>query len=382
MASTQIQAFALGAGANVMSPTAYAALAAVSTGYESGIAQSIQFNTTLRQAAFMSAALANFLVAEGITQNDDGNISGAVANIQQAIKQLTGSPTTFAGGTTTGTANAQVLATVTPTGWALTNGYTIIATAGYTNTGATTFDGPDGTIQTVKKLSGSSYVALTGGEFQATVNFSLTWNSTANAYIISATPTLGALAYLNIGANLANEGSGNLITTAGVPSGAVLDFAGSSVPTYYLLCYGQAVSRTTYAALFSAIGTTYGTGDGSTTFNLPDCRGRVIAGQDNMGGTAANRITNAVSAITGTTLGAAGGDQNVQLHTHGVSDPGHNHSYTFGGNGAAAGSPNYTCGAGANTTGTSTTGITIQNYGTGSSANVQPTMIMNKIIKT
>ena len=81
----------------------------------------------------------------------------------------------------------------------------------------------------------------------------------------------------------------NAVTTAKVepdiaqslaPTGSILDFAGSSAPPGWLLCQGQAVSRSTYAALFAVIGTTYGTGNGSTTFNLPDYRGRVSAGWD------------------------------------------------------------------------------------------------------
>lgn len=62
------------------------------------------------------------------------------------------------------------------------------------------------------------------------------------------------------------------------PTGAVIGFAGSSAPSGWLLCDGSAVSRTTYADLFTAIGTSYGVGDGSTTFNLPDLRGRVPVG--------------------------------------------------------------------------------------------------------
>ena len=76
-------------------------------------------------------------------------------------------------------------------------------------------------------------------------------------------------------------------TVGGIPSGAVLPFAGTAAPAGWLLCYGQAVSRTTYAALFNALGTAYGAGDGSTTFNLPDLRGRVPGGKDDMGGVAA-----------------------------------------------------------------------------------------------
>lgn len=62
------------------------------------------------------------------------------------------------------------------------------------------------------------------------------------------------------------------IETSKLPAGSVIAFAGSSAPTGYLDCDGSAVSRTTYADLFAAIGTTWGVGDGSTTFNLPDGR--------------------------------------------------------------------------------------------------------------
>lgn len=83
----------------------------------------------------------------------------------------------------------------------------------------------------------------------------------------------------------------------GMPSGATLPYAGPTAPTGWLLCDGSAVSRTTYPTLFAAIGTTWGAGDGSTTFNVPDMRGRVPAGRDDMGGTAASRLN---VTLTGT----------------------------------------------------------------------------------
>ncbi len=69
-------------------------------------------------------------------------------------------------------------------------------------------------------------------------------------------------------------------STDAVPTGTVDAFAGSTAPTGYLLCDGSVISRTTYADLFSVIGTTYGTGDGSATFKLPDLRGEFIRGVD------------------------------------------------------------------------------------------------------
>lgn len=84
------------------------------------------------------------------------------------------------------------------------------------------------------------------------------------------------------------------------------------------MCYGQTVSRTTYAVLFAVIGTTYGAGDGSSTFALPDMRGRTIAGVDNMGGSDASRLDWA------NTLGTTGGTQTHTLATTEI--PAHLHS--------------------------------------------------------
>ena len=78
-----------------------------------------------------------------------------------------------------------------------------------------------------------------------------------------------------------------------VPVGVVLPFAGSSAPTsLYLLCDGAAVSRTTYAALFSILSTAYGSGDGTTTFNVPDLRGRLPVGLNSGGAAEVNALGN------------------------------------------------------------------------------------------
>lgn len=107
-----------------------------------------------------------------------------------------------------------------------------------------------------------------------------------------------------------------------LPSGALMPFAGSAAPTGWLLCAGQAVSRSTYADLFAAIGTTYGTGDGSTTFNLPDLRGRIPVGLDNMNGVDAGRLDVA------NTLGGTGGEQKHVLTESEM--PSHEHAFPSG----------------------------------------------------
>jgi microcystin-dependent protein len=98
-----------------------------------------------------------------------------------------------------------------------------------------------------------------------------------------------------------------------VKTGTIVAWAHSTVPAGWLECYGQAISRTTYSELYAAIGTTYGVGDGSTTFNLPDMRGRSIFGEDDMGGSSADRITTAGAGFDGDTLGGTGGAETVTL---------------------------------------------------------------------
>jgi microcystin-dependent protein len=114
----------------------------------------------------------------------------------------------------------------------------------------------------------------------------------------------------------------------GTPVGVVMAYAGSTAPAGWLLCAGQSVSRATYADLFGILQTTYGSVDGNS-FNLPDLRGRSVFGKDNMGGTAAGRITNAVSGVDGLVVGAAGGSQSSGNTTLTVDQmPSHTHSGT------------------------------------------------------
>jgi microcystin-dependent protein len=101
-----------------------------------------------------------------------------------------------------------------------------------------------------------------------------------------------------------------------VPIGGLIDYTGSTAPnSAFVLPYGQAISRTTYSAYFTLVSTTYGVGDGSTTFNVPDLRGRVVAGKDDMGGSSANRLTDADDGLNGDTLGDTGGGETQVLVT-------------------------------------------------------------------
>lgn len=136
--------------------------------------------------------------------------------------------------------------------------------------------------------------------------------------------TGNGIGFVKGGVLIAEIGSGGF--TAGVPVGAGMDFWGTTAPAGWIFAYGQALSRTTYAALFDKFGTTFGPGNGTTTFNVPDKRGRSSFGKDDMGGTSANRITNQSGGWEGDTLGAAGGAQTHSL-TSAENGP-HDHSGT------------------------------------------------------
>lgn len=177
-----------------------------------------------------------------------------------------------------------------------------------------------------------------------------------------------------------------------LPIGTVLPYAGAAVPTpdavaTFLFCDGALLDRSAYPTLFARLGTAYNTGgESGTKFRLPDLRGRVPVGQDDMGGTTAGRITSGVSGIDGTVLGASGGDQRLHAHSHGVNDPGHSHAIT-GGQGANnigaddSGMVEGVGQGGALTASTQVTGITTQVSGAGSGQNLQPLQIVNYIIR-
>lgn len=131
---------------------------------------------------------------------------------------------------------------------------------------------------------------------------------------------------------MASSAIGATGAIAALPAGSMVDFAGTSAPGGWLMCDGSAISRTVYASLFAAVGTTYGTGDGSTTFNLPDFRGRFARYMDNMGTGAG-----AAGRDTGRALGVAQTEA-VTSHSHGISIGGKN-NISFGnstGNGQPA----------------------------------------------
>lgn len=186
--------------------------------------------------------------------------------------------------------------------------------------------------------------------------------------------------------------------TAYVPIGSVLPFAGSNPPPGFFICDGSAISRLTYAYLFEIIGTTYGVGDGSTTFNIPNLKGRVAVCLDSsqsefntLGETGGTKV----ETLTIDQLPAHdhnGITQSAGNHFHPITDKQHNHGGTANQASTAIDGLSNTTGNGG-TTSNSFTGITatedagahqhvIDSEGSGQSHNnLQPYFVLNYIIR-
>jgi microcystin-dependent protein len=249
-----------------------------------------------------------------------------------------------------GTANTITLSTGF-SATAYTAGMTVSWVVGSTNTGATTINVDSLGAKSLVRANGA-HTALQPGDLSAGALVEAQYDGTR----------------FQLRSPSASATSADVLARI-VKAGSIVAWPHSTVPAGWLECYGQAVSRTTYAELYAAIGTTYGVGDGSTTFNLPDLRGRSIFGEDDMGGTSADRITSAVAGFDGDTLGATGGAQSYTLlrtdlpnvsPTITINDPGHAHGYDRPGSQVTrdSGVGNAAGPRSDNTTDVATTGIT------------------------
>lgn len=165
---------------------------------------------------------------------------------------------------------------------------------------------------------------------------------------------------------------GQLSAIPGAVTGALLFYPLKASPSGYLYCNGAAVSRGTYATLYGIVGNIFGSGDGSTTFNLPDYRGKFIRGVNDASGNdpdASSRTAQASGGNTGDQAGSIQADQ-FKSHTHTVTDTGHAHTEQYGTGGGSAQGVQGAAPAQAgvnnvstNTTVSATTGVTNQSTG-------------------
>lgn len=281
-----------------------------------------------------------------------------------------------------GTANALTV-TAQSAFTSLADGRIVSFRAISANTASSTLNANGISVKLLVKSTDSGITALSGGELQVgsiyTAQYSTQLNSGAGAWLLlNPTP----------------------LSSSFFQPGMLIPYTGFGLPAGWLLCYGQGISRTTYAALFAVIGTVYGPGDGSTTFNLPDLRGRVIAAPDNMGGFAANRLT-AVGLGVAAVHSVQGGSETQTLtiaqmpaHAHtGVTDVQgvHTHNTTMFNRGDAGsptanswaqGGPTFLGGQNVDASGAHGHNVSLNNTGGGTAhPNVQPTYVFNTLIK-
>lgn len=177
-----------------------------------------------------------------------------------------------------------------------------------------------------------------------------------------------------------NSRLNSLEASGSAPVGTISEFSGASLPTGWLLCDGSVKSQTEYADLYAIVGSTFNTGgEGAGNFRLPDRQGRAAMGS----GTG--------TGLTARTLGTKAGAETVSLdstmmpaHTHTLTDPGHTHTWPNVAGANPTGNPQYTAATTYTTlnTGSSTTGISLQNAGSGTGHNnMQPFSVFKSMIK-
>ena len=177
-----------------------------------------------------------------------------------------------------------------------------------------------------------------------------------------------------------NQAARKVYVDLSTPAGVLTMFAGAAAPAGWLLCNGAAVSRSTYARLFTAVSTTWGVGDGATTFNVPDLRGRTPIGAGTGTGLTLRTLAAAVG-VEDVTLSSA--QSGLPAHTH-IQDP-HFHAIPkFGTIGAVYGGADDATADTNNINTNNTTATNQANAAANASAshtNMQPSLVVNYIIK-
>ena len=354
MPVNNFKAFSAGVGANVITQSAYEALTTlIANGFQTGTASSQNINKVFRQTSIMSAVLGQYIVElTGQDALDDGTTATLLTNLKSAIANAAVSATGAAYKLpcrAATTANIAALSGGTPN---TLDGITLVAADRVLVKNQTTAS--ENGIYVVTTLGSGSNGTWTratdadgAGELIAGAVFSVVEGS-ANSYSFWMLTITGAVTIGTTALTFTRKDAG---AAQGVAPGVVSHFAANTAPSGWLKANGAAVSRTTYATLFAVVGTAYGAGDGSTTFNLPDLRGEFLRGWDDGRG-----------VDSGRTIASNQAGDNAS-HSHTVTDPGHAHSYS-GPTGTGYGQP----GGGAQATTTlstasATTGITLASSG-------------------
>jgi microcystin-dependent protein len=251
--------------------------------------------------------------AAGVPNNTTATISGTTVTLSANATASATVPATF----------MQVTGTITAPGGnpridrvvidRLTGALSVI-----TGTPAATPSPPaitSGKVPVCQILLQTSSTSITNSMLTDERDFSALGHGTAGEYDVGTGPN--NVVQLDGSSKLPAVDGSQLTGIVAVPTGVGMDFFGPTAPSGFIFAYGQAISRTTFAALFAVIGTAYGPGNGSTTFNVPDKRGRASFGKDDMGGSAAGRLTNASMSPDGVTLGATGG---AETHTNTINE--------------------------------------------------------------
>jgi len=164
------------------------------------------------------------------------------------------------------------------------------------------------TASNVNRALTSSFLLYTPGVNNGTASYALSCSIAQNAISASFATSASVAISASYSISSSNSQTSSYIshTAYTVPAGTIITFAANASPNGWLECDGTAVSRTTYLVLYNTIGTTYGSGDGSTTFNLPDLRGYFIRGWDHGKGLDSGRAFATVQ------------NDSLKDHTHGM----------------------------------------------------------------
>jgi microcystin-dependent protein len=347
-----------------------------------------------------SKTAASNATADSTVNWQEGQSPGSVNDSARAMMAATAKYREDMGcaGTTAGTADAYTLATSQVLA-AWQNGFTFAFLAHISNLPAATIS-LDGLA--AKKLRMTSGVDMAANEVLI--------GTLRHGTYLSATDEVLLHAPVDAAAALA---------TGMTPTGTCFDYIGAGAPAGFVQLSGRTMGDalsggteranadtvTLYLMLWNSLPDAQApviSGRGSSAIldyaahkaiTLPDARGRTTVGRDDMGGTAANRITVAGCGVLGTLLGNSGGSETQTLtsaqmpqHSHGVTDPGHDHDYdspsVHGYNTVGGGTNMYAYTPSVLSTAPGVTGISIQNTGGGGAhPNVQPILVMNKIVK-